>query len=496
MRTLTFLTVLLISIFITTTTLHAQGEKTSTSNEVTKSESKEAPSDSKEKTPAETEEEADPTAVLGNSLLDMSSLVESLVKDRIQTLTTDLSSIKEEMSNISTSLMETEEEKSYEELKSEFSSFREEISKISATQEKSVEESYHELRTEIGSLQVARTDGLKMSLNKQAEKIIQTADFVRAANVSLNALKQSVDISSYLNDVAALNNPNNSDLGFSLSEEVIKIAEKGLFKDRKKVGGAGKSRFVQIMKGIISNPITKAVTGILPVVGSLNSVANTVTSMAAGDEDIPVEEIQAFRNDLKVYIEHYQGLADANTRFQIQTDQIIKRLDEVDIHLVHLTTERVKALYKGEVKMDDLAAMTVNTMLSEYYKSREVADKVDEIMETYEQEGEMNYDKALRDASLLYPEYVMAEAQLVYDELDALAHEYMLELYLYQEKIGNVLKVSVKNGIADEEKVLVKLDKMMEKLESVETSFNAAVDIDDVKNEFNRLRKIDLTFKK
>ena len=84
----------------------------------------------------------------------------------------------------------------------------------------------------------------KQQLHQRRNKIIRTTDFVSAANVSLNAIKQFDATSDFHSKITALNNPDNKDLGFSLSSEVETILNHTVIKGAKKINGVRSSKLL------------------------------------------------------------------------------------------------------------------------------------------------------------------------------------------------------------------------------------------------------------
>src|SRR5690606_6467718 len=87
----------------------------------------------------------------------------------------------------------------------------------------------------IRKLTNAELFSLQEQLNQRKSKIINTAEFVNVSNVSLNAIKQIDATSDYLSKVASLNNPENMDLGFSLSKKVMDVLNSTVVKGEKKI---------------------------------------------------------------------------------------------------------------------------------------------------------------------------------------------------------------------------------------------------------------------
>ncbi len=174
----------------------------------------------------------------------------------------------------------------------------------------------------------AQTAKMKQELEECRHRIVETAAFVKTANVSLNTLVLSNALTDYLNKVGDLNNPTNEDLGFSITKKVTELVETDIFKDKKKLGSRKKNKFLGVVGNLINNPITQTLTlGMSSVVTSLTGIDQMVTSTAIETDDVSVDELQIFRKKLKQYVLHYQALSHANTQFEHKLTNIKIRIE-------------------------------------------------------------------------------------------------------------------------------------------------------------------------
>src|SRR5690606_1142035 len=175
----------------------------------------------------------------------------------------------------------------------------------------------------IRKLTNAELFSLQEQLNQRKSKIINTAEFVNVSNVSLNAIKQIDATSDYLSKVASLNNPENMDLGFSLSKKVMDVLNSTVVKGEKKINGIRTNKFLSLVDNIINSPISESISSAVPVVGALKSVVDLAIGTAVQGDDVSVEDVAKLKNSLRLYIQHYEGLAKA----QIEFDQNLANLD-------------------------------------------------------------------------------------------------------------------------------------------------------------------------
>src|SRR5690606_41261812 len=150
---------------------------------------------------------------------------------------------------------------------------------------------------------------MQEQLNQRKNKIVNTAEFVNVSNVSLNAIKQIDATSDYLSKVTSLNNPENMDLGFSLSKKVMEVLNSSVVKGEKKINGIRTNKFLAMVDNIINSPISESISSAVPVVGALKSVVDLTIGTAVQGKDESVEDVTTLKNSLKLNIEHYEGRA-------------------------------------------------------------------------------------------------------------------------------------------------------------------------------------------
>jgi len=343
--------------------------------------------------------------------------------------------------------------------------------------------SAQDFQKELSAVKSAQNTFLQTQLNERITKISNTPDFVRAANVSVNALVLSNSLSDYLNDVSSLNNPNNADLGFSLSQKVTDLLASNLFKDPKKKGF---SRFMDIASGIIQHPLVSSLTSALPIVSSLNSVMNLVNNAAIQSPEMPIDDVNKFRDEISKFVAHYQGLADATTHFQAAVIGVQERSDELQITLKSFTTQRIGNLYPA--KMESVSKETsLRKVLVDVYEKEKVVKTVQEVLVKYNQNGATSQELALTDPQLVYPEYAVNEARFIYDELNAVSQEYVNSFNEYNNEIIQILEKS--KTLGNSEKIDKKIALMKDKLSKVEEAFLNAVHVEEVESRFKALAR-------
>ncbi len=324
---------------------------------------------------------------------------------------------------------------------------------------------------------------LQTQLDERVTKIINTPDFVRAANVSLNALVLSNSLTDYLNDVSNLNNPTNDELGFSLTHRVEEVLAKHVGSGKNKKGFA---RVMEIAKGVVEHPLVSTLTSAVPVVNSLGSVIDLVNGFAVQNTDIPVQEVNLVREDITKYVQHYQSLADATRKFHGTVSAVQERTMELQLILVSFTNQRIENLFPEQAAEAAAAASLRNVLLKVYEKDR-VVQSVQSVLAKYKDGGDVGLGHALTDPHMVYPEYVVNEARFMLDELVAITKEYIIAFNEYQNDLRMVLEKS--KDLGDAEKIDRKIALLDEKLKKVEQAFLNAVHVEEVEYRFKALAR-------
>jgi len=332
----------------------------------------------------------------------------------------------------------------------------------------------------IQKLTKAELFSLQSRVTTQRNKIINTSGFIYSANVSLNAIKLLDAVTDYLNEISALNSPENSDLGFSLSTEIESILNQKIIKGSTKINGGKTSKFLSIVKNIIKSPVTQAISSAVPVISSIKSVVDLVMGTATRGKDVTVNDIVEFKTSLMDYLEHYEGLAAAQNDFSQKLNSVDVRKEALILLLGQYSKERITTLNPGLTKKE-LDTLSITKVITKYYSKDDVQILVDQIINN---EGD-NYAKLLKDKKLSYPEYGVSQAKFIKDEIDALGKEYLATYRSYQESISLVLAKSEKIG--NPTMIQNKITTLDENLNEVQQAFVEALNIESVNKQFELL---------
>lgn len=324
----------------------------------------------------------------------------------------------------------------------------------------------------------------QQQLAQRRSKIIRTSEFVIAANVSLNAIKQLDATSDFHSKIASLNNPDNKDLGFSLSNEVEELLQEKILKGNKKLNGVRSDKFVGFVNDIISSPLTEAVTTAIPVVESIRSVIDLVVGTAITGKDISLSEVQDLKSSLRVYIVHYEGLAKAQTEFDQNLANLDIRKNALNLLLNQYITERINTLSPNTVITDpNKESLSNNELINKYYTKNAVETTVDRILSS----DAKNYSRHLNDDRLLYPNYTLNQAKFIRDEIESLGKEYISIYDSYQKALEKTLNNS--NTIGDPQKIRKTIDVLKQNLVKVEDNFNQSLNLVQLNQQFTDLVK-------
>lgn len=320
------------------------------------------------------------------------------------------------------------------------------------------------------------------SINQQRLKIVNTVDFIRSSNASLNALQAANSLSTYLDEIGQLNNPTNTELGFSITDEIVNKLEMRILV---KKSVSNKAKFIDIVKNVINAPITTSFIKSFPIVANIKGVVDLVVNLAVADKSkVELEDVVAFKKDMQKYLEHYQGLEQANQSFTANLNTLNIRVDALKLILKNYTTERLHQI-DPSVPLDTFRNLTV--LINRCANKEAIQQHIDGILEDCKVNGMMNYQRALSDRRLYYPEYALNQAQVINDELVNLSKSFLSNLSTYQRQIETVLVNSKTNKLGDTAKIDKKISELQRLLSAVSEATSNNINLEDLQE---KLRKI------
>jgi hypothetical protein len=321
----------------------------------------------------------------------------------------------------------------------------------------------------------------KARLDAQKNKIVSTATFIGYATNSFDAIDAAFAQTDYMTDISALNNPNNKELGFSLSEEVERLLEKQIIKGDKKFNGKNAKKFLDIAKNIIEDPFVATFTSVVPGLSAINGVLGLVTNVIVKEDAVTVDDYKTFKKEMDRFITHYDGLAKAETNFTSNLGNLEMRLEALRTVKNNYVLARIRSIHpEGEFTGKEL-----NEIIATYYTPLLLEKNINQIFKEYKRGSGMDYTAALEDERLVYPFYAINQAQFIKQELEALNNEYISSYRNFHKAIKKVLldskALSSDNGVAVDKKIRA-LD---EKLERLVMTFEKNVKIGNVVNALN-----------
>ncbi|MEM7658882.1 MAG: hypothetical protein AAF399_22355 [Bacteroidota bacterium] len=316
-------------------------------------------------------------------------------------------------------------------------------------------------------------------LQNRKLQIIQTAKFLKAANNSYDAIAAALATSDYLNDVGSLNSPTNTDLGFSLKDDIGELLDQQIIKNNGKFNGKDPSKFKAIVDALIESPITTAVTSAVPALSSIRAVVDLVSSVIVREKDVSVDDFQAFKQSLSKYLNHYEELAQASYDFNGNLDNLKIKTEALRTVMQGFAVERVNALVPQAIPPDQ-DDYPINDIIFIHYQWDQLEPKINDIIAGYtSSRGQVNYEQALSDPRMEYPLYVITQAQFISQELESITNEYVSAYQLYHDRLLQILARS-KSLSKDTAKVDAKRKELDEKLSLLIQTFRNNVKIREV----------------
>jgi hypothetical protein len=323
----------------------------------------------------------------------------------------------------------------------------------------------------------------KSRLETQKEKIVNTATFIGYSINSFDAIDAAFAQSDYMTDISSLNNPNNEELGFSLSDEITELLDKQIIKGNRKFNGKNAKKFLDVAKNIVEDPFVATFTSAVPGLSAIQGILGLVSNVIVKEDDVTVEDYKSFKKEMDKFINHYNGLARAEGNFTYNLNSLEVRLEALRTVMNNYTLERVGAIHP-EANFD---GMELHEVIATYYTPLELESNLNKILGEYQSGNTMNYTTALADERLYFPVYAVNQAQFIRQELEGLNNEFISSYRNYHKAIKLVLmdskKLSKDNGVSADKKIIV-LD---EKLERLISTFEKNVKVRNVVNALNNI---------
>ncbi len=324
---------------------------------------------------------------------------------------------------------------------------------------------------------------VKLQWEARRARLVNSTDFAQAATVSLNAIRQFDATINYLNSIAALNNPDNGELGFTLVEQMNIILDREIVKGRSKVNGVAVDKLRALTQRLLENPIVETVSTAVPAVGSMKSMLGLVTTLALGGKDVDVDEVAKFQQSMQAYVDHYNGLAAAGTDFHQSLVNLTVRKEGLEEILRQFVEERVQvSQLGGQVDFARLRDQSITQLVNRHYTRADM----DAYLETMEASAKGNDFNLLVEPKLAYPDYAVSQAKFIRDETLSLGREYVTIFRTYQRSIKATLETS--KAIGKARLIESKMDALDKQLEVAIAAFDESVNAGRLDDTFKKLK--------
>lgn len=305
---------------------------------------------------------------------------------------------------------------------------------------------------------------------------ISSANFMNSVNEALNALEFTVSSLDYSNSIFELNNPTNSDLGFSLDKVILKIVDEKIINSSKNGRRFG-DRLKSILSGIINNPIinnpiTKAIVTTVPAVSSITSVFNVVNSLAVGETTIGTEMLKSFSKDLEKYVGHYEALARASSDLDFNLTSLKVKTEALRKLANNFTTQSVIDLYTRD-QVTGIEKMDMNSVVKKYFNYAATTEYIEKL-------EQKNGSYEFLSRRVVFPITNRSKISFILEEIERLYSEYVTTLNTYHNSIIAILNNA--NNLSEEPaKIKNKISKLETQFKTLLINYERNVDLSNIK---------------
>jgi HPt (histidine-containing phosphotransfer) domain-containing protein len=326
-------------------------------------------------------------------------------------------------------------------------------------------------------------DSKSSSIKNKKELITNSSNFSNKALVTLNGFSASLTGTDLLSSIVSLNNPTNTELGFSL-ENAIKGQVDELMRDKIKSDDAKKVN--SFIGQLLNNPITEILKTSVPVI---NNVVNFVTNLSFNNKKISADDLKVFLNNLSGYFKYYESLSENNQEFAASFNEIKVKLAALEMLLRNYIDEKVIILYKPESK-NLQKEEDVNGLYRDKFTPEKVSAQI-AFVEKDKQNTEIDLDDRLK-----FPTTTSSQAQYLYGEFESIASQYINAYKKYVERIKETLDLGKKlNGTPQlKSDIELRINEKRKKLEALfdawQKGFTNNINLYDLRKAAESLAKI------
>lgn len=276
---------------------------------------------------------------------------------------------------------------------------------------------------------------------RRERTIKKTADFIKSAEPLFDQILRTSETEAILQKLTALNNVNDSSLGFSLATDMTRVLDQTLFSNPQSRKGTDKAKFFAIVNNILKSPLTKGLADLVPMGNAVRAVANLAFTTTLYNPKIKVEDLtSALDVKFKYYIVYYDGLEGAYTRYEQGLTSLTTRRDAVRDLLRDYAYNFQETL--SETRIPERSDEKYMELLKAF-KTSEVAASIERVRNDPKNKtkvGQINYDALVNDSRLILSEVNAVQAKFISDELMSLSNSYFDNLITYNENVKSVIK--------------------------------------------------------
>jgi len=177
-------------------------------------------------------------------------------------------------------------------------------------------------------------------------QFIATSDFVDAGINSINSFNSLIKKENYRIKITSFNNPTNSEMGFTLENE-IQSALKPLLAKAK---NTNTNKFSQVVTTLISGQ-SKAITPAKTVTNGVNPLFSTLLSLVGTltiqEKKITREDLDSFILSTNKYFVQYEKLNQANILFDQNIEKINNKLKDLQFDIKEYILDMITILNKN-----------------------------------------------------------------------------------------------------------------------------------------------------
>ncbi len=249
---------------------------------------------------------------------------------------------------------------------------------------------------------------LQNQQTSEYNKFLKIAYYLDAVITTTSSLQALILKENYRNKIASLNNPVNTDLGFSLQAE-IQIALKPIVQKLKKTS---KDKFSTVI-GSIMETAKRNTNSLFPAGNIFSTLLGLVGNLSISEKGITQEDLDQFVKKIEIYFSQYEKLNVANRSFNSELTKLITKLNKLKEKNRVLLQDLITSLNKN-VKRAQLASISSEDLILQYFEIKKIeailkSEKSKSI--TFPTDAIKSCKEIMVDINEIYNEYVTIYTQ-------------------------------------------------------------------------------------